>query len=82
MEKIQRLDPRSGMNILDLIFENLVQFFGSKIPKFYHADPDPGSWMFSTLDPEFRMEKVGSGIRSKHPGSATLVHFNEGFQIF
>jgi hypothetical protein len=36
---------------------------GLKILKFFDADPDPGS----------AMEKFGSGIRDKHPGSATLV---------
>jgi hypothetical protein len=34
-------------------------FFGVKILKFFDADP---GW-----------KKVGSGIRDKHPGSATLV---------
>ena len=32
----------------------------------------PGSGMFLTLNQESGMEKFGSGIRDKHPGSATL----------
>jgi hypothetical protein len=36
-------------------------FFGVKILKFFDEDPRSG------------MEKVGSGIPDKHPGSATMV---------
>jgi hypothetical protein len=39
----KNLDPGSGTNILDLIFENLVRvsvfLFGLKILKFFDADP-------------------------------------------
>jgi hypothetical protein len=35
-------DPGSGINSLDLIFENFV-VFGLKIHKILHSDPDPGS---------------------------------------
>jgi hypothetical protein len=35
------------------------------------ADPDPGSGTFFT--PGSGMDKFGSGVRDKHPGSATLV---------
>jgi hypothetical protein len=47
-EKIQRLASASGMNILDLIYENLVW-----VKKFFDSDPDSdsGSGIFSTLDP-------------------------------
>jgi len=41
--------------------------------QFFVADPDPGSGAFLTLDPGSRMEKFVSGIRDKHPGSATLI---------
>ena len=34
-------------------------------------DPDPGSGIFVTLDPGSGIEKFGSGILDKHPGSAT-----------
>jgi hypothetical protein len=54
------------MNTPDLIFED---FFGIsfllKIPKFFVADPDPGS-----CQPWIRnlgRKKMGSGIRDKHP---------------
>jgi len=36
---------------------------GLKILKLFHADPDPG----------FGMEKFGSRIGDKHPGSAALI---------
>jgi hypothetical protein len=42
-----------------------------KILKFFDGDPDPGSGIFLTLDPGWK--KFGSGIRDKHPGSATLL---------
>jgi hypothetical protein len=36
-------EPGSGMNILDLSFENLVScFFGLKILQFFDADPGSG----------------------------------------
>jgi hypothetical protein len=41
MEKNQ--EPRSGMNVPDLIFENLISVFWFKILKFFDADLDPGS---------------------------------------
>jgi hypothetical protein len=37
-------EPGSGMNILDLIFENMVSVFVLKVIKFFDADPDPGSF--------------------------------------
>jgi hypothetical protein len=51
---------------------------GFKILKFFDADPDLGSEIFLTLDPGSRMEKIGSRIGDKHPGSATLL-FTEWF---
>ncbi len=44
-------EPGSGMNILDLILENLVSFFELK---YFDADPDPGSRILSTLDPGWK----------------------------
>ncbi len=46
--------------------------------KLSYADPDPGSKLFLTQDPKsfgpgIRDGKFGSGIRDKHPLSATLV---------
>ncbi len=56
------------MNNPDHIYERLKTIFWVKILKFFDVDP---GWKNS--DPGFGMEKVGSGIRDKHPGSATLV---------
>jgi hypothetical protein len=47
------------MNNPDLISKSLETIFWLKILKFFDADP---GW-----------KKLGSGIRDKHPGSATLV---------
>jgi hypothetical protein len=52
----------TGMNNPDHISQSLETNFWVKILKF--SDPDPG-W-----------KKFGSGIRDKHPGSATLVVFD------
>jgi hypothetical protein len=51
----------SGMHIPDHISETLVTISWVKILKFFDADADP-EW-----------KKIISGIRDKHPGSATLV---------
>jgi hypothetical protein len=46
-----------------------------KILNFFDADPDPGSGIVLTPDPEIRMEKFVSGIRDKHPGIRnTVIH--------
>jgi hypothetical protein len=47
MEKIP--EPGSGMNFLNLIFENFVSVFWVKI-KFFDADPDPGSCQLRIRD--------------------------------
>ena len=59
------------MNIPDHISESLESIFGLKIFKFFDADPDP----------ESGIEKFGSGIRDKHPGSATLYKPLEMFVL-
>jgi hypothetical protein len=59
------------MNIPDHISESLETIFWVKILNFFDADADPG--IFMTLDPGSGMEKFGSGIWYKHPGSATLL---------
>ncbi len=66
----------SGMNIPDHISESLETIFWLKILKFCDADPDPGfrslwSWI---RDPRWKNSDPGSGIRDKHPGSATLIY--------
>ncbi len=52
-------DEQPGSYFLELR-NHCFAFFGVKILKFYDEDPGSG------------MEKVGSGIRDKHSGSATL----------
>jgi hypothetical protein len=46
--------------ILDPESESFETIFGSKILKFFDADPDPGSGFFLTPDPGSRMDKFGS----------------------
>ncbi len=53
-------DPESGMNIPDHISESLEKNVWDKNTFF---DVDPG----------YGRAKFGSGIRNKHPGSATLL---------
>ncbi len=71
--KNQDPDPESGsgMNIPDYISESLETFFGLKILKFF--DADSGSEIRNLFDLGSGMEKFGSGIQEKHPGSATLI---------
>jgi hypothetical protein len=58
----------SGMNNPDHISESLETIFWVKTLKFFDADLGSG-----IQDRGSRMEKFGSGIRDKHPGSATLL---------
>jgi hypothetical protein len=44
MEKIEGQNSGSGMNIPNIIFENLVADFWVKILKIFDADPDLGSY--------------------------------------
>ncbi len=44
---------------------------GVKILKFFDEDPGSGMETVRIRDPGWK--KVGSGIRDKHPGSATLL---------
>jgi hypothetical protein len=62
---------RSGMNILDHIYESLETIFWVKILNSFMRMQirDPG--IFLTLDPGAGMEKIR--IRDKHPGFATLL---------
>ncbi len=57
------LELGSGKNIPDHISQSLETFFGLKIFKFFDTDANPGSGIFSTLDPGSGMEKFGSGNR-------------------
>jgi hypothetical protein len=84
----QHPDPGSGMNNPDHIFLELrnhfFAFFGVKILKFFDEDPGSGMETVRIRDPGWK--KVGSGIRDKHPGSATLtlLYFGDSmlFQLF
>jgi hypothetical protein len=58
------------MKIPDHISESLETIFWDRILKFFDANPDPGSGILVTLDPGWKI--LGSGIRDKHPESATL----------
>jgi hypothetical protein len=78
----QHPDPGSGMNYPDHIFKSLetifLLFWGLKYLKFFDEDPGSGMETVRIRDPGWK--KVGSGIRDKYPGSATLtnVKYNEG----
>jgi hypothetical protein len=48
--------------------ETILKYFNS-----FDADPDPGSGMEKIRIRDPGWKKFGSGIRDKHPGSATLV---------
>ncbi len=79
------LDPGSGMGesqhpdpgwttriIYFLELRNhFFDIFGVKILKFFVEDPGSGMETVRIRDPGWK--KVGSGIRDKHPGSATLL---------
>jgi hypothetical protein len=65
-------EPGSGMNIPDLIFENLVSVFVIKILTFFDADPDSGSCQPWIRDQGWKKSDPASWIRDKHPRSATL----------
>jgi hypothetical protein len=86
MGESQHPDPGSGMNNPDHIFLELrnhcFAFFGVKILKFFDEDPgsgirdgdssDPGWRQFGSGIRDGKKSDPGSGIRDKHPGSATL----------
>jgi hypothetical protein len=61
-KKIQSQSPGTGLNIPDLIFENLESGFWLKILKFFYEDLDLGSGI----------EQNRIRIWDKHLGSATL----------
>ncbi len=51
-----------GMNMSNHISESFLQVYGLNILCF--GSENPGSWIFSTLDLEFGMEKFGSEINT------------------
>jgi hypothetical protein len=62
-------DEQPGSYFLELR-NHFFAFLGVKMLKFF--DEDPGSGMETVRIRDLGWEKVGSGIRDKHPGSATL----------
>ncbi len=60
-------DEQPGSYFLEL----RNHFFWVKILKFF--DADPGYWMETVRIRDPGWKKVGSAIRDKHPGSATLA---------
>jgi hypothetical protein len=66
-------DEQPGSNFLELR-NHFFAFLGVKIHKFFDEDPGSGMETVRIRDPGWKI--VGSGIRDKHPGSATLVFPN------
>jgi hypothetical protein len=61
------------MNIPDYLSESFEIQFRVKNTYIFLC----GSGIRNLFDPESGMKKFGSGIRDKHPGSATLVRAKE-----
>jgi hypothetical protein len=59
-------------NIFLTLRNHFFAFLGVKILKFFE---DPGSGMEAVRIRDPGRIKVGSGIRDKHPGSATLLNY-------
>jgi hypothetical protein len=71
-------DEQPGSYFLEL-GNHFFAFFGvkNKILKFFDKDPGSGMETVQIRDPGWK--KVGSGIRDKHPGPATL---DESYKFF
>jgi hypothetical protein len=61
------------MNDPDHISESLKTIFWVKILKFFDEDPGSGMEKIPIRDPGWKNSDLGSGIREKHPESATLL---------
>jgi hypothetical protein len=61
---IKNQDPDPGSIFFS---ESLETIFLVKILTFFYVDPDPGSRIFLTLDPESSTENFGSGIHISDP---------------
>ncbi len=68
-------DEQPGSYLLELR-NQFFAFFGVKILKIFVEDPGSGMETVRIWDPGWK--KVGSGIRDKHPGSATLGKGGQG----
>ena len=77
MEESQHQDPGSGIrdeqhgSYFLVLRNHFFAFLGVKILTFFDQDPGSGMETVRIRDPGWK--KVVSGIRDKHPGSATLV---------
>ncbi len=58
------------------------QFFEVKILKFFYADTDLVSFWLRIWDPVWKNSGLWSGIRHKHPGSATLPKYFSDTLVF
>jgi hypothetical protein len=72
-------DEQTGSYFFELR-NHFFAFLGVKILKFF--DEDPGSGMETVRIQDLGWKKVGSGIRDKHPGSATLSTLKHNFFTF
>ncbi len=66
----------SGMNNPDYISESLETIFWVQILKFSDVDSESGIEKFESVIRDPKWKKLGSGIRDKHPGFATLFEWN------
>ncbi len=58
--------PGSGMDIPDHISESLETILWVKILDFFDADLDPGSEIFSTLDPGWKISRIRNTCHISH----------------
>ena len=63
------------MNNPDYISESLETIFWVQILKFFDVDSESGMEKFESVIRDLKWKKLGSGIRDKHPGSATLFEW-------
>jgi hypothetical protein len=83
MGESQHQDPGSGIRDEQLgsyfleLRNHFLHFLGLKYLNSLMRIRDPGSGMETVRIRDPGWKKVGSGIRDKHPGSATLVNSKE-----
>jgi hypothetical protein len=86
-KKILIQDPRSRMNFLGLIFENLVSFFGLKYLNTFmwirmgNSDPGKTSWLRNTAG-TYSVDFVGvTYYIIEHTGTVHTVHTLGAMQV-